>query len=234
MSPRPDPLAEAVETPAPHRLKLWDWPVRIVHWSFALLLPALWLSWNAGQMPLHRWLGYLMLGLVMFRLYWGVAGSSTALFRNFVRGPAAVAAYFSGRAGKTVHGHNPLGALSVVAMLGLLAIQVALGLFSQDVDGLESGPLTRYVSYETADLARYWHGVVFLVLLGVVGLHLCAVVFYLLVKRDNLVGPMLTGRKSVGHPTTSSVDAPIWRLVVGIALGAGTAWWVSLGCPLPF
>ena len=217
------------------RVRLWDWPVRIVHWSFALLLPALWLSWNAGEMALHRWLGYLMLGLVVFRLYWGVAGGSTALFRNFVRGPATVMTYLRGLPGKQtgfVIGHNPLGALSVIALLALLAAQVLLGLITQDVDGVESGPLARYVAYDVAELARYLHGLNFYLMLGVVGLHLCAVAFYFFIKRDNLVGPMLTGHKAVADTAPAMTPAPVWRLVIGVALGAGVAWWVSLGCPL--
>lgn len=218
------------------RLRLWDWPVRIVHWSFALLLPALWLSWDAGVMSLHRWLGYLMLGLVVFRLYWGVAGSSTALFRNFVRGPSAVLAYVRGWRGEkagSVIGHNPLGALSVIALLALLAAQVLLGLITQDVDGVESGPLARYVAYDVAELARSLHGLTFNLLLGVVALHLCAVAFYVFIKRDNLVGPMLTGHKAVAETAPAMTPAPVRRLVIGMGLGAGVAWWVSLGCPLP-
>lgn len=218
------------EATAPARL--WDWPIRLMHWSFALLMPALWWTWKYNEIQLHELLGYVTLGLLVFRLYWGFFGSSTARFASFVKGPRAILAYLRGR-GSESPGHNPVGALSVLILLGLMIAQVVIGLFTQDVDGIESGPLTYLVSYETADAARHWHGLLFNVLLGFIVLHLCAIAFYLLVKRDNLVGPMLTGRKrmAVGEPPRF---APWWRVVVGAAISAGLAYWVSLGCPLPW
>ncbi|WP_298163235.1 cytochrome b/b6 domain-containing protein [Brevundimonas sp.] len=222
--------------PGSRRIKLWDWPVRIAHWSFVILLPALWWTSENDQMSLHRWLGYGMLGLIVFRLYWGFAGSSPARFAGFLKGPGTVAAYVRALfASKAVSGagHSPLGALSVVALLGLLLAQIILGLFAQDVDGLEAGPLARHVSYGVAEAARDWHGVVFDALLWLVGLHLAAVTFYLLVKRDNLIGPMFTGWKKVSAETQDPQFAPFWRLISGILLGCATAGWVSLGAPLP-
>src|SRR5262249_5537036 len=122
------------------RILIWDWPTRLVHW---LLVALVFFSWGAAEyqhMDLHRYSGYTILGLLVFRLYWGIAGSETARFANFVKGPRAVADYLRSKT-KSI-GHNPLGALSVVALLTLLVAQVALGLFSVDVDGLESGPLS--------------------------------------------------------------------------------------------
>ena len=217
-------------------VKLWDWPVRAVHWSFVLLMPALWWTWKSNQMFLHERLGYLALALVVFRLFWGLFGSSTARFSGFIKGPRAVAAYLGKllkKGGEPVVGHNPLGGLSVIALLGLMIAEVVIGLFTQDTDGIESGPLTRYVSYEFADGARHWHGLIFNVLLGFIALHLFAIAFYLVVKRENLIGPMLTGRRSMAAPLTAPKFAPWWLAVVGLVLGLGAAWWVSLGCPLP-
>ena len=205
---------------AGQRIKLWDWPVRIVHWSFVLLMPALWWTWKSNQMFIHERLGYIALALLVFRLFWGLFGSSTARFFRFIEGPAPV-------------GHNPLGGWSVVALLGFMIAEVVIGLFTQDTDGIESGPLTRFVSYEFADGARHWHGLIFNVLLGFIALHLLAIAFYLVVKRENLIGPMLTGRRRLDGPVTAPTFAPGWRIVVGIALGLGAAWWISLGCPLP-
>jgi cytochrome b len=219
------------------RVKLWDVPIRVVHWSFVLLLPALWWTWKKDDIGTHKLLGYVLLGLLIFRIFWGLAGSETALFSGFVRGPRAVGGYvrrlFS-KEREPVVGHNPLGGWSVVALLGLLSAQVFVGLFTQDVDGLESGPLTYLVSYDLAEKARWWHDKLFDLLLCLVALHVGAILFYLLVKRDNLVGPMVTGSKrwaAASSPPTPA-HAPFWRLLVGGVLGAGVAWWVSRGCPI--
>jgi cytochrome b len=214
------------------RTKLWDWPIRLMHWSFALLMPALWWTWKSGDIATHELLGYITLGLLAFRLYWGFFGSSTARFLSFVKGPRGIWAYLRGTGPETA-GHNPVGALSVLILLGLMIAQVIVGLFTQDVDGIESGPLTYLVSYETADAARHWHDLLFDVLLGFIALHLAAIAFYQLVKRDNLVGPMLTGRKRMTVSMPPSF-APWWRILVGAAISAGLAYWVSLGCPLPW
>jgi cytochrome b len=222
-------MAEA--PPVLEQVRLWDWPIRLIHWSFALLMPALWWTWKYDWLWLHELLGYVTLGLLAFRLYWGFFGSSTARFASFVKGPRAIWAYLRG-SGAESPGHNPIGALSVVILLGLMIAQVVIGLFTQDVDGIESGPLTYLVSYETTDWARHWHGLLFNILLGFIVLHLCAIAFYQLVKRDNLVGPMLTGRKQMAAGTPPRF-APWWRIAVGAAVSAGLAYWVSLGCPLP-
>jgi len=221
-----------MEDAFPERIKLWDWPIRLMHWSFALLMPALWWTWKTNDIQLHETLGYVTLGLLAFRLYWGFVGSSTARFASFVKGPGAIWRYLRGESPASP-GHNPVGALSVLILLGLMIAQVVVGLFTQDVDGIESGPLTYLVSYDTADAARHWHDLLFDVLLGFIVLHMCAIAFYALVKRDNLVGPMLTGSKRMAVDTPPRF-APWWRIAVGAALSAGLAWWVSLGCPLPW
>ena len=129
------------KTAAPgERVAMWDGAVRLVHLGFILLIPTLWWSWKSGDMDLHKRLGIVMLGLVLFRILWGLMGSSTARFARFVRGPAAILAYLRGRAGgdgkePVEIGHNPLGGWSVIAMLSLLALQLGLGLIAQDVDG---------------------------------------------------------------------------------------------------
>ncbi|HEX4737015.1 MAG TPA: cytochrome b/b6 domain-containing protein [Allosphingosinicella sp.] len=219
------------------RVKLWDLPIRVVHWSFVLLLPALWWTWKKDDIGTHKLLGYILLGLLVFRIFWGFAGSETARFSGFVKGPRSVAGYvrrlFS-KEGEPIVGHNPLGGWSVVALLGLLSAQVFVGLFTQDVDGIESGPLTSLVSYDRADAARWWHDKLFDALLCLVALHVVAILFYLVVKRDNLVGPMVTGSKKWAAPSSPPTPAqvPLWRMLIGAVLGAGVAWWVSRGCPI--
>lgn len=212
-------------------IRLWDLPLRLVHWSLVLLLAGLWWTWKSNQTELHEKLGYVTLGLLLFRLYWGLFGSSTARFSSFVKGPRAIAAYLRGKSPANV-GHNPLGALSVLLLLGLMITEVGFGLFTQDVDGIEAGPLAQYISYETADWARDWHAILFNVILGVVALHVLAIIFYLVVKRDNLIGPMITGRKRFDDDVQAPRMASATNALVGIILSAAIAWFVSRGLKL--
>jgi len=171
--------------------------VRIVHWSFVALLPALWWTAETRQMDLHFTLGLTMLGLVVFRLVWGVFGSSTARFTQFVKGPGAVLRYLKTPDDAPHIGHNPLGALSVLALLALLGLQVGLGLFAQDTDAVSSGPLNHLVSWDTATAASDAHGIVFNVLLAIIALHVAAILFYRFVRKNDLVTPMISGRRAV-------------------------------------
>ena len=161
-----------MNSPAPvvNATRVWDIPTRVVHWSFVLGLAFSWWTAETGRLEWHRWSGYTLLALVLFRVYWGFAGSSTARFRNFVRGPRAIREYLRAPPAVTV-GHNPLGALSVLALLGLLLMQIVLGLFAVDVDGIESGPLSLYVSFETGRACAEWHEVVFNALLALIALR---------------------------------------------------------------
>src|SRR4051812_34776507 len=153
--------------PSRTRVRVWDVPTRVVHWLLVLFVAISWRTGTNGPMDYHRWSGYALLGLVLFRLYWGFFGSSTAKFAGFVRGPRQVVDYVRGR-WNPLAGHNPLGALSVLALIVLLLAQVALGLFTVDVDGIESGPLSLYVSFEAGRLAAKWHARVFDVLLWII------------------------------------------------------------------
>lgn len=213
-------------------VRLWDQPIRIVHWSFVLLLPLMWWTEKTDRMDLHKLLGYALLALLLFRLFWGIAGSSTARFRQFVVGQAAVVAYvrtFLGSRYEPAAGHNPLGGWSTIALLGLLALQVGLGLIAVDEDGIVSGPLADYVSFATSEAARDWHEQVFDILLVFIGLHVAAIAFYTLVKRDNLIGPMLSGRKRFAAAVEPPRFAPAWRAVVGLIASAAIAWWIAEG-----
>ena len=216
--------------PAP-RIRLWDLPTRLVHWGLVLLLPSLWWTWRSGNTLLHEKLGYVTLAVLLFRLYWGVAGSTTARFAQFVKGPRKIAAYLRGTSPLPI-GHNPLGALAVLLLLGLMLAEVGLGLFAQDVDGEESGALARYVSYDTADWATNWHAWLFDLLLIAVAIHVLAILFYLVVRRDNLVGPMVTGRKELAEDLPEPKMASIGSALVGGILSAAIAWWISRGFTL--
>jgi cytochrome b len=220
---------------AGQRIKLWDWPVRVIHWSLVLLMPALWWTWKSGQMFVHTRLGYVVLALVAFRLFWGLVGSSPARFASFVRGPRAIGGYlgklFRARAEPSV-GHNPLGGLSVLALLALILGVVGTGLFCEDTDGLNSGPLNYRIQGDLSEGMAHWHHLLFNLLLGFIALHILAVAFYAVVKRENLVGPMITGRRAMAAPAIPPRFAPVWRIVVGVVLALALIWWVSLGAPL--
>jgi len=202
------------------RIAIWDLPTRAFHWLVVLLVPAMWWTAEEEMMDLHILLGQTMFGLVLFRIFWGLIGSSTARFAGFVRGPRAILSYLRGD-GKARIGHNPIGALSVVALLTLLSIQVGLGLFASDEDGLYQGPLSHHVSLEASETLAERHETMFDVLLIFIGLHVAAILFYLVIKRDNLVGPMVSGSREAGEGEAPMAAAPLWRFL--IAAGAALA-----------
>ena len=154
------------------------------------------------------------------------SGPETARFARFIKGPRAILGYASSLF-KPTHqlsfGHNPLGALSVAAIILALVVQVVLGVFAMDTDGLESGPLARFVSYDMAEAAGDLHEAAFNVLLVLIGLHIAAIAFYLVVKRANLIGPMITGRRVHAEtgPSEGLASVPLWRLILGVAVAGG-------------
>lgn len=215
------------------RARLWDGPVRLVHWLLVVLIA---FSWWAAEDHLnwHRWSGYAVIGLVLFRVYWGFAGGGAARFASFVKGPRATLAYLATlprRGGSDIPGHNPLGALSILALLAVLVVQVATGLFAVDVDAFEGGPLSDRVSFEAGRAISQLHELSFRALQALVVLHVAAVLFYLLWKRTNLIAPMITGWRI--FPSDPSLSrAPWWRLAIGVALAAAAAWFLAKGMRL--
>jgi cytochrome b len=208
------------------KVRIWDLPTRLFHWAIVLLVPALWWTHQIDRLDLHILLGETMMGLVLFRLIWGVIGSSTARFAAFVRGPGATIRYMKGKA-VAAFGHNPVGGWSVVAMLLLLSVQVGLGLFVSDEDGLNCGPLSHLISYDSARILAHRHETLFYILLGLIGLHVAAILYYLVVRRDNLVTPMVTGRRAPDGGDEAMVAAPKWRFLIAVLLAAGLTWIVS-------
>jgi cytochrome b len=209
-------------------LRVWDGATRLVHWLLVALVGLSWWTASQHRMNYHRYSGYALLGVLAFRLYWGVFGSTTARFAHFVKGPRSIWRYLRSRALKAAPGHNPLGALSVLALLGLLLGQVALGLFCVDVDGLESGPQSNWVTFETGRTCARLHRIGFDVLKALILLHIVAVLLHWVVKRDNLVRPMITGSKGWSHGPLPHIDiAPRWHAVLGIALAALLVWYVA-------
>lgn len=215
------------------KVRIWDWSTRLVHWLFVLLIPAAWWTAEEHLFDWHRRIGYVLLALLIFRLIWGFIGSSTARFAAFLKGPGAALRYVRGLDTDPRRiGHNPLGGWSVIAMLLLLVVQVGLGLFAIDVDGLESGPLTDLVSFETAREMAELHETVFNLLLAAIALHIGAILFYALVKRNNLVQPMLTGTGMAAPGTEPMRAASALRAIVTLIVAGAVAWWISRGAPL--
>lgn len=209
------------------RVSVWDVPVRIAHWSLVVLIGVSWWTAETGRMEWHRLSGYAMLGIVVFRLCWAFFGSSTARFAQFLRGPRDIAAYLKGK-WALAPGHNPLGALSVLALLLLLALQIALGLFAVDVDGIESGPLSTHVSFETGRAMAEWHETIFVALQWLIGLHIVAVLFYVLVKKENLIGAMFSGRREYAEQPAEPVKfAGIARFIVGVVIAVVATWFLT-------
>ncbi|MDE2357347.1 MAG: cytochrome b/b6 domain-containing protein [Alphaproteobacteria bacterium] len=216
--------------PSPDRVTVWDAPVRLVHWAIAALVAFSWWSAKSDHLAWHRLSGYTILGLLVFRLIWGVIGSETARFSSFLAGPRTVLAYLGGRAAPRV-GHNPLGGWSVVVLFTLLAIQVGLGLFSVDEDAIEAGPLDRFVSFNTGRAITHWHHLVFNLLLVFIGLHLVAIAVYAARRRD-LVSPMLSGRAILPPGATAPRRAGLAPFVVAATLALAAAWWIAHGLKL--
>lgn len=197
------------------QIRVWDLPTRLFHWALVILVVAMVFTAWRGKLDLHMTLGQVVLALVLFRLVWGFTGNRYARFRDFVAGPLAGLRYLStlfGRPGPKYIGHNPVGGWAVLAMLGLLLLQAGTGLFTSD-DIVTDGPLFSKVSGSTAALLSTVHRTAIWVLLVVIAVHLLSTVFYLTVKRENLVTPMVTGRKQAaaaddapgGHPLLAAV-----------------------------
>jgi cytochrome b len=219
-------MIEQSPAPARTRVRVWDLPTRLVHWLLVAGVALSWWTGETGRLEWHRWSGYGLLGLVAFRIYWGFFGSSTARFRQFLRGPRTVVGYLRG-AWTPAPGHNPLGALSVLALLALLVAQIVLGLFAVDVDGIESGPLSLYVSFDAGRSAAKWHGAIFDALLWVIALHIAAIAYYVFVKKQNLGAAMLHGEREYPRPLPAVQQATAARFIVGIALAALLTWLVT-------
>ncbi len=211
-------------------VKVWDLPTRLFHWILVALMIAQWFSAESSDtMTYHVWGGYAVLSLVLFRLIWGFVGSETARFSHFVRGPGTALDYVKAlQRGETPFylGHNPMGGWSILAMLALLLIQAGTGLFASD-DIMIEGPLYSAVSKDASEWLTTIHRLNFNLLLAMIAIHLLAVLFYLLVKRENLIHPMLSGRKHLAPELVSAIPRMVspWLGLAALA-AAGIAVWL--------
>jgi cytochrome b len=218
-------------------VRVWDLPTRAFHWLLAACVIGSVISAKIGgnAMAWHFRIGYVVFTLILFRLIWGVVGGRWSRFASFIYAPATTLRYLRGESRPDEQldvGHNPLGALSVFGLLAVLAAQVASGLFADD-DISNTGPLIKFVSGATSELLTHWHKRYgqWLVI-GLVLLHIAAIVYYLLRKKHNLVRPMLTGDKPLGAGVPASADGTARRVLAALLVAgcaALVAWLVSLG-----
>ncbi|RNF36374.1 cytochrome b/b6 domain-containing protein [Paracoccus methylarcula] len=184
------------------RARIWDPALRAFHWLLAVLVIANWLLGKFGPdiMTLHFWLGYTIAALLLFRLVWGLVGPESARFSSLLHRPRAVTGYLRDMGKRQPShwpGHNPLGALAVIAMLLALIWQVGTGLISDPEDFVNVGPLASTVGSDIATKADAWHALGADIILILVLLHIAAILFYRVWKNEDLIRPMLTGWKWV-------------------------------------
>lgn len=226
MSESPPPRAGL-----PPDVSVWDPLLRIVHWSFPLLIPALWWTAENDKWALHKRLGLVLLGLLVFRMLWGFAGPETARFAQFVKGPRAVLAYVRGdRGAGPAIGHSPLGGWSAVVLLGAMLLQASLGLFAGDPFDGTTGPLNALVGAGVADTITELHETFFWVIAGLVGLHLAAICFYA-AKGDDLLSPMVGGTRPPLEGVTGIGPVPWARGLLACGIAGLLALWVAYGAP---
>ena len=218
-------------------VRVWDLPTRLFHWTLMLCVIGSVVSAKIGgnAMVWHFRLGYAVLALLVFRLLWGLVGGHWSRFATFVYGPSSLTRYLRGASRPEEHhevGHNPLGALSVLALLALLAAQVGSGLFADD-EIASSGPLVRFVSGATSSLLTGWHknwGQ--WLILAMVALHVLAIVVYRVRHGRDLVTPMIVGDKPLPAGVPPARDTLATRslaLALAAACAALAAWVASLG-----
>lgn len=230
-------MSEATAESAAVQVRVWDLPTRLFHWLLVACVVGAVLSAKIGgnAMVWHMRLGYAVLALLLFRLVWGVIGGRWSRFASFIYGPAAYWRFLSGRprpGDRFEVGHNPLGAVSVFAMLAWLALQIGSGLIADDEISI-TGPLVRFVSIDTS-LAWTAHHKTWgqWLLFALIGLHLLAITFYRWRKGKHLVAAMLSGDKPLDALVPASRDTAATRLLALLLLGlaaAGVYFLIGLG-----
>ena len=212
-------------------MKVWDAPIRLFHWAVVVLIAVSYVSINEGWMQIHLLSGYTMLAALLFRLVWGFAGSETARFGKFLKSPLAALHHLGGlfrREEDREIGHNAAGGWMVLLLLLLLAIQVGTGLCANtDEDYMVNGPLAKHVGKPMSDQLSYYHGINFYLILGAIALHVLAVAAYAMLKGQNLLRPMITGKKrlpgTMRAPRLASPLRAIIVLLVSVGIAAAMA-----------
>lgn len=219
-------------------VKVWDLPTRLFHWTLVLLLALLWMTGEWGgldvtvylpgqgetyfsNMDIHGFAGQGVLVLILFRVLWGLWGSTTARFSHFVRGPVTLVAKFKSLLKGDVSestGHNPLGGMMVILMLLVLAAQALTGMFSAD-DLFYEGPLAHWLSTDTVALISTWHHRLFLLVQCLVALHILAISLYFW-RGNNLITAMFTGKREL-ELSSNLQYSPVWLSLLSLSIAVG-------------
>jgi cytochrome b len=210
---------------------IWDLPVRLFHWLLVALIVTSWYTAEvSGNMSLHLLSGQAILALILFRIVWGFIGPRYARLRTMLYSPAEIARYaraIFARHPSGYAGHNPVGGLSVLAMLLAVTVQVVSGLFATD-DDFFAGPLNRFISGTSGSAVTELHEANFNVVLALIILHVAAVLYYVLIKRENLISAMLHGRKPGDRLTEQGIEnSYIGRAALVLAAAAAIAYGVA-------
>ena len=211
-------------------IKVWDLPVRLFHWLMVVLIAAAWGTQEFGLMDWHMRVGWSILTLLLFRVVWGFVGSDTARFSRFLRSPAAAFQHLARlrqREPDGEIGHNAAGGWMVLVMLVLIGVQGGTGLFAND-DSDTEGPLMHLVDKGRSDWLSHIHSINFNLIEAVIVLHVLAILAYAVLKRQNLVRPMVTGTKRLPTDATAPrLINPAWALLVLVAAAGVMSWiWV--------
>ena len=211
-------------------VRIWDLPTRLFHWALAFSVIGAFITVKMGNMDWHIRLGEWVFCLILFRIIWGFIGPHYARFSQFIKGPKSIATYL--KDGKKVYGHNPLGALSVIALLALFGFQAVTGLYTGD-GYFYQGPLYS-IGRGVRDTMTSWHHQMEIWMILLFVLHVGAVFFYKFFKKDNLLTPMITGKASLAGDAIGVVNVQqtlaMWiRFIVALGVATLVTYYISNG-----
>lgn len=207
---------------APHRVLVWELPVRLFHWTIFALVVSAYVTWRANWMDWHVWIGYAAMTAVLFRILWGFFGGDCARLAHFLTGPRAAVAHLRHvlrREPDLQVGHNAAGGWMVMLLLGLLLAETLSGLLLYN-DIADEGPLTELLPAQLGTAITAAHAIVWDVLLGAACVHVAAILLYACMKRQNLVMPMITGRKSLPPELAAPRRGGTLRAIVLLGISA--------------
>lgn len=218
---------------------IWDLPLRIFHWLFACTVFASWYTSDQDNdlIDVHMKLGYFALGLLVFRIMWGFVGTKHSRFSSFFPTPSRLRLYITDLRNNQVRnttGHNPLGSLMVFLMILLISLQAISGLFIND-DVFSSGPYYDSVSKEIEKVMFFLHHNVFDVMIAAIGMHLLAIAYYVRVKKQSLILPMITGKKSAKFVNVTDIikhSKVLLAVILVIAVAVFIYWLVVVNAPI--